>query len=779
MTEQRLKPLRGDGAKLLKLVLEASDTQTLEQALELGAAIGQPAEGLLDGIEVTAAGELLPSSRFRGTQASQGALDLLLVHQLSLAPEGTPHAALRRAVRRLVLACPILPTLKGFDGLQVLAVTVPAGAQWADLSAWGPMPNLEILVIDNAGTKERPASLMSLNGLHAPALVEARLAGLGLASIDGLAACSRLSQVDLSKNTPLAGIGALAGSAASLTQLLLEECALVNSLEALTGTTALTALNLKGCAQVPSLRPLSASRALTKIDLEGCARLESLEGLSGSAVSPLRYSFFNLSGCTSLTSLRGLPTLHADTRSLYLQDMTALASLEGIEAARNVTGVTLEGVALKTLDGLAPLMQLQEVRVFECKALEDVRVLGKLPRLARAKVRSSPALKHLPDVWGDSLKGLELSEGCFTALGRLPAGLEDLEVSEVPSLADLRGAETATALKEVSVDTSLRDASALAGLPHACLRCFNAPGVDVTPAWVQSVVRALKPLRLDLSFTSLTDLQFLLELPQLEQLYVAQDACEVYGFKGSDHLTESAVRTVQRAIAKKHQLPLPDYLKPRRVSKQSVTAGGPSLADIKRGLSSTDFTQVVAALDALRASGDASLYDALFDGVHGPTMYTGDTAPLGKMFRDIRAPQRPWARWALTHALMEAPADCASAQALCKSIESISLSVSPVQGRNVNGPLALDRFTALKSFNLEGTDDQDLSFLRELGPLHSLSLVGLSKLASLESLASMKSLPALHTLKLERCESLQLKLQGRVDLSPLARLPRLQSLTLE
>jgi hypothetical protein len=32
ITAERLKPLRGDGAKLLKLVTEAEDLQTLEQA---------------------------------------------------------------------------------------------------------------------------------------------------------------------------------------------------------------------------------------------------------------------------------------------------------------------------------------------------------------------------------------------------------------------------------------------------------------------------------------------------------------------------------------------------------------------------------------------------------------------------------------------------------------------------------------------------------------------------------------------------------------------------
>ena len=171
----RLKPLRGDGAKLLKLVTEAQDLQTLEQALELGAALGQPAEGLLDGVEVTSTGELLPSSRFRGTQAIQSSLDALLIHQLSLALEGTPEAALRRAVRRLELACRALPHLRGFDGLESLAITLMPGAVWADLSHWGPMPALRALKLISAGTKDQPASLASLAGLKGSSLEVARL----------------------------------------------------------------------------------------------------------------------------------------------------------------------------------------------------------------------------------------------------------------------------------------------------------------------------------------------------------------------------------------------------------------------------------------------------------------------------------------------------------------------------------------------------------------------------------------------------------------------------
>lgn len=758
MTE-RLKPLRGEGAKLLKMVAEAGDIPTLEQALELAVSIGQPADGLLEGIEVTAAGELLPTSRFRGTQATQAALDLLLVHQLSLAAAGTPEAALRQSVRRLALACPLLPALRGFEGLESLELTVPAGGQWANLSSWGPLPSLRTLSITQAGTKERPACLESLDGLQAPALEVAILRGLGLSSIRALQASPALREVDLAQNPDLAAIDALAPSAACLTELNLEACALLEGIGALAGAAALSSLNLKGCARIPSLKPLSSSTRLATLELEGCAGLESLEGLSGSQVRPFRYSFFSLNGCRALQSLRGLPSLGEDVTGLYLQDMPALASLDGIEAAAGIETLELEGLGITQLDALAGLPGLEELRVFGCKALEDVRALGGLPELTRVKVRGCPKLARLPAPWGGKLKALELSEGVFTAIGRLPAGLEELEVRDTASLQNLQGVEGALALREVAVDTHLRDASALNGLPHACVRCFNGDAGAVTPAWVQATLGRLKPLRLDLRFTSLKDLQFLLDLPDLQRLHVGHDAYEHYGLKGFDYLTEAAVRTLQRAVCKKHQVPVPAFLKPRRASAQAATPGGPSLADIKRGLTSTDFEHVVAALAALRASGDGSLYDAVLEGVHAPTLYTGDTASLGKIFKDIRAAYRPWARWALTHALMEAPPSSASAQALCMAIESITWSISPVRGRDASKPLALGRFGSLKSLTLEGTDDEDLGFLGEVGPLEALTLKGLTRLTSLEGLAAMKSLPALQTLKLEGCKSL-LSLKG-------------------
>ena len=850
---ERLKPLRGDGAKLLKLVTEAEDLQTLEQALELGAALGQPAEGLLDGVEVNGAGELVLSSRFRGTQATQPAFDALLIHQLSMALEGTPEAALRRAVRRLELACRALPHLRGFDGLESLAITLMPGAVWADLSHWGPMPALRALKLISAGTKDQPASLASLAGLKGSSLEVARLRELGLTSIDALSESAVLRDVDLALNPGVSSIRALADSVACLESLDLEGCAWVSDLSALKGSQALTSLKLKDCARVPSLQPLTASRELITIDLEGCASLSSLEGLTSDTLDPPRYSIFSLKGCAALTSLRGLPRLTDATSALYLEEMPALVSLEGIEAAAKIELLAIDATGVTDLDALAPLKALTDVRVTDCKALQDVRALGALPALERARLSNCPKLKQLPAVWGEALSHLEFTAGAFTALGQLPAGLEELEVRGVASLKNLAGIETATSLQVVVVDTLLEDARAIHGLPLAHLRCFQADVLPVRPvnaAWIRSVVDAAKPLRLDVRFTNLKELQVLVDLPQLQAVHVSHEANEFYQLKVREYLNEAVVRTLQRAVCKKHQIPVPDFLKPRRVSSKAVAEGGPSLAEVKKGLTSTDFNAIVAMLATLRATGSATLYDAVLEGVDAPTLYSGATDSLGKLFKDTRAPYRPWARWALTHVLLDAPESAALATATRNAITSMTLAVSLSHGQDPARPPPLARFQSLEAITLEGVQGNDLSFLREAGPLASITLREMRELTSLESLASMQSLATLKAVNLERCAalislkgldgakaltrlavsecealydfsamggmhslqrfpgrgysadridlssfqalkdidfvkglkaatSLELKLSGRVDLSPLASLPQLQSVNLE
>ena len=265
------------------------------------------------------------------------------------------------------------------------------------------------------------------------------------------------------------------------------------------------------------------------------------------------------------------------------------------------------------------------------------------------------------------------------------------------------------------------------------------------------------------------ELQILVNFPQLQAVELGFQAREFYQLKDGKFLTESALRTLQRVICKKHKLATPEYLKAKRTSTQAIVKGGPSLADLKRGLTSTDFYQIVEALATLRATGSAALYDAMVEGVYGPTLFTGDTKSLGKIFKDIHAPYRPWARWALTHILMDAPDEATRAVAIRDKLESMILTVSLSYGQDPSRPLALARFKFLQSVTLEGLTGNDLSFLQAIGPLESITITAMKDLTSLETLASMKSLSALQSLTVQQCPAL-LTLKGLESASNVNRL---------
>jgi len=756
---ERLKPLRGDGAKLLKLVLEAQDTQTLEQALELGRALGQTAEGLLDGIEVTAGGELLLSSRFRGTQASQPALNLLLMQQLSMAPEGSPEAKLRRSVRHLNLVCQIVPTLSGFDGLESLSLNLVDGARWNDLSDCGKLNSLLSFSLTHNKSKDQPCAVLSLNGLNAPLLQNLFLSGLCLTSVEALSASTCLIHVDLSNNTELLSISGLKSSAQTLETLNLEACSLLSSIEPLDGATELQSINLKDCAKLQTLKPLLASQNLQKIILQGCAQIESLAGLSSRELESSGYHNFSLQGCAALISLRGLPQLSKEISTLNLQDMPALVSLDGIEVASAIETLDIDNTALTHLRGLERLQSLANLTLRDCDQLLDITPLSQLKNLSNVHFYDCSQIKLMPSKWGPMLRSLQFKAGNFSSLGELPESLEDLEVRCVATLLDLKGIENSTSLKVASVDTFLKDATALRGLPNVYLRCSESSAGRVTSAWLQTAVGRLNPLRLDLVFSNLEELQLLVEFPQLQAVHVGFQATEFYNLKVGEYLTETAVRTLQRVICKKHKLNSPEFLKPRRISNKAIVEGGPSLVDLKHGLTSTEFAQIVEALDKLRATSSASLYDAVVEGVDAATLYTGDSKALGKLFKDIHAPFRPWARWALTHILMDAPDEAIRSTSIRDQLESMVLTVSLSFGQDPARSLPLARFKSLQSITLQGLSGNDLTFLREVGPLKSLIILDMKDLTSLETLASMKSLTSLKSLTIQQCPAL-LTLQG-------------------
>ena len=77
----RLQPLRGEGAKLWKMMSDVDSVETLAQGMELAEAFAAPIENLLDGVDVNA-GLLIRTSRFKGTLARQPILDLILLMML-------------------------------------------------------------------------------------------------------------------------------------------------------------------------------------------------------------------------------------------------------------------------------------------------------------------------------------------------------------------------------------------------------------------------------------------------------------------------------------------------------------------------------------------------------------------------------------------------------------------------------------------------------------------------------------------------------------------------
>jgi len=109
--------------------------------------------------------------------------------------------------------------------------------------------------------------------------------------------------------------------------------------------------------------------------------------------------------------------------------------------------------------------------------------------------------------------------------------------------------------------------------------------------------------------------------------------------------------------------------------------------------------------------------------------------------------------------LMDAPDEATRAASIRDQLKSMVLTVSLSFGQEPSRPLLLARFKSLQSITLQGLSGNDLSFLREAGPLKSLTILDMKDLNSLESLASMKSLTSLESLSVQQCPRL-LTLQG-------------------
>jgi hypothetical protein len=151
-TPTRLKPLKGEAARIYKLCQE-KDLSTGLQGLALAAALGKPLEGLLVEVTVDGEGQLMRGKRFTGHDKVQPMLDALLLQQLALAEPGTPEAALRDSVRSIQCTVPVAPHLAPFTNLESAHLTLAPSFQLPDLAGLGTTAKLTSLTLDTGTTQ--------------------------------------------------------------------------------------------------------------------------------------------------------------------------------------------------------------------------------------------------------------------------------------------------------------------------------------------------------------------------------------------------------------------------------------------------------------------------------------------------------------------------------------------------------------------------------------------------------------------------------------------------
>jgi hypothetical protein len=116
-------------------------------------------------------------------------------------------------------------------------------------------------------------------------------------------------------------------------------------------------------------------------------------------------------------------------------------------------------------------------------------------------------------------------------------------------------------------------------------------------------------------------------------------------------------------------------------------------------LSSGDTALVWAGIQALESLDLPAVFDLLAEGVNVELAYSGDSEAIGKIFKQVKRPERELARWALTWLLALAPPEASLAVEVRSRLKSIALEQVP--GLGEGQPPSLSGFTSLQevSFN--------------------------------------------------------------------------------
>jgi Leucine-rich repeat (LRR) protein len=473
-----IKALKSDVGAIWKL-LSSREISNVLMGLELSAALEPDALHTLMAEVKVKDGKLSRGKRFTGTGPAQPYLDLALFGLMSRAPAGSPLPKLRAQITELdlVLLSQAYP-LDGFTALTRLSLHVGDDTT-PDLTGFGPMPKLTHLKINGKRWgSSSAASLTSLSGLQAPALIEVDLSSSRVQEISALLLSPKITQLNLSDNPELADISGLEACAPRLETLNLNGCKQVISLEVLKNAQKLKSLDLGDCESLTSVLPLATCKSLEMIELERCRSLRSLEGISELGINPTTWydgsTKFSLNGCSALTSLSYLPSFGGSLQSLSVDYTTALKTLDGLRNFPSLVEFKADHSGLKDIGNISALPALTSICLRHCDQLKDVTPLGQLVHLTDVDLTNS-AVTTMPNGWRGSVKNLILKDcSALTSLGLLPAELVKLVCDESSNLSHIDGMQACHQLEVISVQSCpvLKDL----GTPPASIREIDARG---------------------------------------------------------------------------------------------------------------------------------------------------------------------------------------------------------------------------------------------------------------------------------------------------------------
>ena len=472
----RARPFQGVLAAVFKLI-DSQDPDNLSQALELMVQSAEPFDALFEQCGIDGRGGLIRSQRLYGSAATQPVFDALLLHQLSIAPEGSRGALIRCSLRSLSLALAQAVPAHGFDALESLDIKLAPACSLADLQWLDALPALQALSIveDRAHffsvpavvtAGSQPPGLSALTGLQAPRLASLHLGSRTLSDLTGLAACTALTRLKLSDCPALESLAPLA-ALSSLQELTMAQCDQVADLSPLAGLKQLRVLEIRNNEGIASLAPAGALAALERLELSCVLGLSDVD--LPATMPALKEVVIDGDGPLALSGLRGAPSLTSVSLS-----RCRVVSLEPLSACSALT--TLRAFDCMQLQDLEPLQALAFLQTLELDLRGDgVRELTPLSALTRltsltlygelAQTVSYAPLGLLGELRTLSLHGAPgMTEVGFVAA---LAKLEKLELRSCKALVDLSGLAAHASLQEVSIDwcEAVRDVTALSTLP--------------------------------------------------------------------------------------------------------------------------------------------------------------------------------------------------------------------------------------------------------------------------------------------------------------------------